>query len=111
MFEREVFCECGSWKNFLELEDSLSLDELLELYEAAMERQERLLRITAAAMGADVPPPEPSRRDRSNGNKELLPAYAIDPTKGGQAKDTVSEEDVFSLPINLGYEIIDNSET
>jgi hypothetical protein len=104
-----VFCEAGAWKNFHDLEDSLSLDELLELYEASIERFDRNVRVLAAAVGADVGPPPESRRERSD-DRPLPPAYSIDPTKGGEAKPLESEEDVFSLPINLGYEIIENSE-
>lgn len=33
----------------------------------------------------------------------LLPAYAVDPTRGGEAAPLVSEQDVLMLPINLGY--------
>lgn len=51
-FEREVFSECGAWKNFHDLEDSLSLDELMELFEASIERQNRIIKTLASAMGA-----------------------------------------------------------
>lgn len=107
-YEREVFAECGAWHNFIDLEDSLSLDELMELYDVTMERQNRVMRMMVAAMGGD-PGPEPEKRSRgeeSNEKKDYLPAYAVDPSKGGEARPLYSEEDVLSLPINLGYEII-----
>ncbi len=53
-YELEVFAECGAWKNIWDLEESLSLEELMDLYEATMERQHRMMKAVAAAMGADV---------------------------------------------------------
>lgn len=47
-------CEMGAWKNFEELEDTLTLDELFLLYEQASERQQRLMKTVAAALGADT---------------------------------------------------------
>jgi hypothetical protein len=47
-------CESGAWKNFDEMEDTLTLDELFILYETASERQQRLMKTVAAAMGANV---------------------------------------------------------
>lgn len=45
-------CEVGAWKNTEELEDSLILDELIDLFEKTNERQTRLLKTVAAAFGA-----------------------------------------------------------
>jgi len=95
-YEREVFAECGAWKNFIDLEESLSLDELLELYEATIERQNRQMKMIAAAWGAEIDE-SPSERGNSR------PAYAIDPAKGGEATPLFGEQEVASLPINLGY--------
>lgn len=53
-YESEVFCEVGVWKNYDELEESLTLDELFLTYEATAERQNRLLKTVASAMGASV---------------------------------------------------------
>lgn len=47
-------CEVGVWKNFNELEESLTLDELFTLYEATSERQKRIMKSLSAAMGGDV---------------------------------------------------------
>ena len=107
-YEREVFAECGAWINFHHLEESLSLDELMELYDATVQRENRMMRMLAAAVGAEIPDNEEEpRRDRGNNKDEkLLPAYAVDPNKGGRAKDLTTEEDIASLPIGLGYGII-----
>lgn len=45
-------CEVGAWKNYSELEDELTLDELFILYEATTERQMRLMKTVSAALGA-----------------------------------------------------------
>lgn len=110
-YEREVFAECGAWKNFWDLEESLSLDELMELFDISIERQNRVMRMMAAAMGADIDEPEPRRdRDFDNDKSHYRPAFAVDPTKGGEARPLFGEEDVLSLPINLGYGIIEADE-
>ncbi len=77
-----MFAECGSWKNFWDLEDCLSLDELLELYDIANERQIRIAKVMAAAMGADVS----DDSGQSGGDNNYSPSS--------------------SLPFNLGYESI-----
>ena len=46
--------EVGAWRNFDELEEFLTLVELVELDNVAHERQNRLMKTIAAAMGADV---------------------------------------------------------
>ena len=45
-------CETGAWRNFDELEDELTLDELFVLYEKTSERQKRILETIGAAFGA-----------------------------------------------------------
>lgn len=88
--------ECGAWKSFLELEENLSLDELMQLYESAMKRQERLIKTIASALGAEF-----DDDDSKENNK--ISRWAYDPQKGGHIEDTATERDVRSLPINLGY--------
>jgi len=51
--EKEVFAECGSWKHWDDLENSLTLEELVELYDIAAERQMRLAKVIAGAFGAE----------------------------------------------------------
>ncbi len=46
-------CEVGAWKNFDTLEKSLTLMELIELYDAAKDRQQRMMKTIAAAFGAE----------------------------------------------------------
>ncbi len=99
--ESEVFAECGSWKNFWEMEDSLSLDELVVLYERTMERQNRLVETMAAAMGADV-----SRTSESDRSGDPVPAWQIDPSVGGEATPVFGADEAAALPIGLGYSTI-----
>jgi len=88
--------ECGAWLNFGELEESLSLDELLQLHETTMERQQRLMKTVAAALGADV---------SGGGDEERVPVPtgSYNPEEGGFLGDVEGENDVKALPINLGY--------
>lgn len=111
-----MFAECGAWRNFSDLEDSLSLEELFCLYEGTMNRQTRLMRSAAAAWGGsgEDQAPEPSYSERlreergevKKSPKKHRPAWAIDPSVGGEATPVYGEEEVKSLPINLGYSII-----
>ncbi len=55
-----MFCETGAWKNFLELEEELTLEELSELYEGSIERQNRMMRVIAASQGVDMEEPATS---------------------------------------------------
>ena len=114
ILEQEVFCECGAWKNFYDLETSLSLDELIVLYEAAVERQQRLLTSVAAAMGAEVDMPDDSGKyiysdsdEMSYSDKQYVPMYAMDQERGGEVEPVYGEDQIQQLPINLGYSIIE----
>ena len=44
----------GPWKNFEELEESLTLEELLSLYESVTDKEDRMVRNMAAIFGVDV---------------------------------------------------------
>jgi len=117
ILEQEVFCECGSWKNFEDLETSLSLDELIVLYEATIERQQRLLMAVASSMGADIDIPDDSDKyiysdsesnsESSKADKNYVPMYAMDQQRGGEVEPVFGEHQIQQLPINLGYSIIE----
>lgn len=62
-------CEVGVWKNFSDLEEELTLDELFILYEATTERQMRLMKTVSAALGA-TPEDEGGEFDPNNPNYE-----------------------------------------
>ena len=119
-YEREVFSECGSWKNFHDLEESISLDELMCLYEAAMIRQMRAVKTVAAAMGgggSDEPEPSYSQRRREErsgksepSKKKYMKPWMVDPSIGGEVSPAFGGNEVKSLPINLGYSIIGEEE-
>lgn len=47
-------CESGAWRNFEDFEATMTLDELMLMYETTSERQKRMMKMVAAAMGADV---------------------------------------------------------
>lgn len=53
LYESEVFT-LGVWKNFEELESSLTLNELLELYSSIKKQEMRQLKMHLKAQGANV---------------------------------------------------------
>jgi hypothetical protein len=117
LLEQEVFCECGAWKNFLDLEESLSLDELIVLYEATVERQSRALKSMAAASGAEISDDQSAIQyiysdsdSEKSEERSYRPAALVDPKFGGEVTPAFGESEVHKLPINLGYSIIEGEQ-
>jgi len=117
LLEQEVFCECGAWKNFLDLEESLSLDELIVLYEATVERQSRALKSMAAAAGAEISDDQSAIQyiysdsdSEKSEERSYRPAALVDPKFGGEVTPAFGESEVHKLPINLGYSIIEGEQ-
>jgi hypothetical protein len=68
----------------------------------------------AAGMGggaSDAEEPSYSQRLKDKNNppkkKKYLPSWAIDPRQGGETTPAFGEDEISSLPIKLGYSIID----
>lgn len=99
----------------MDLEESLSLDELVVLYEMTLERQSRAMRTLAAAMGGSSEDDSSmikyvySDDDSPRQEKQYTPAYMVDPKAGGEVEPIYGEQQIQQLPINVGYSII-NSE-
>jgi hypothetical protein len=117
LLEQEVFCECGAWKNFLDLEESLSLDELIVLYEATVERQSRAMKSMAAASGAEISDDQSAIQyiysdsdSEKSEERSYRPAALVDPKFGGEVTPAFGESEVHKLPINLGYSIIEGEQ-
>lgn len=116
LLEQEVFLEAGAWKNFIDLEESLSLDELIVLYEATVERQSRAMKAMAAAWGSGTEDNDSAIKyvyqDSDEGAKvdreNYTPIEFADPSRGGAVTPAFSAEEVAKLPINLGYSIIES---
>lgn len=70
----------------------MTLDELLEYYNAAAERQQRLAKVVAAAMGAEMEDDRPPPKNWSSDNVGQ---------KMNREYSTPSD-----LPFNVGYEKI-----
>lgn len=69
-YESEVFVEVGRWENYDHLETSLSLDELLEIYEAVIDKRNTEARQQARMMGIDVKEPPPRKRGDETEDKQ-----------------------------------------
>ena len=81
-------CEVGAWKNFYDLEDSLTIEELMELYDSSVDRQMRLVRTIGSALGAEF-------EDTSNGGDYSLPKPDADVV--------YDQYDLQQLPFGIGY--------
>lgn len=117
MLEQEVFCECGAWKNFHDLEESLSLDELIVLYEATVERHSRAMKTMAAASGAEISDDQSAiqyiysdSESKKSEERSYRSAALVDPKVGGEVTPAFGESEVYKLPINLGYSIIEGEQ-
>lgn len=77
----------GAWKNFEELEDNLTLDELISIVDSGRERENRLHKIIMASVGVSMDADEDSEDD------------ITDSTIVGEAGD------LFGIGHGLGYEI------
>jgi hypothetical protein len=86
-----------------------------------MNRQSRAMKAASAAWGGssgDHEEPSYSRRlrDNANGNdskrpnKKYTPPWLVDPARGGEVTPVFGNNEAKSLPINLGYSIIDNND-
>lgn len=96
MMEGMVFLEAGAWKSIEELEDILILEELIYLYEQAVKKERRLMRVVAAAMGADIG--DEDEEYSSTGR-------TFDSETGGYVPSTIANsQDASMIPISIGYE-------
>lgn len=77
------------------------MDELVVLYEAVIDRQNTLIKTIAMAMGAEI------QDDSSSKDDKYLKPWQVDPSVGGQITPVFGEQEAASLPINLGYSIIE----
>ena len=101
----------------MHLEESLSLDELIVLYEATVERQSRAMKTMAAAWGADSGEAESAiqyvysdSESKSSEERSYTPIALVDPKVGGEVTPAFGEDEVYKLPINLGYSIIEGEQ-
>ena len=98
------------------MEDNLSLDELIVLYEAALDRQSRLSKVIAASFGAEIEEVDTessylySDQISKTKNEEYLKPWMVDPNKGGEVTPAYGGDEISMLPINLGYSILEGEE-
>ena len=86
-YESEIFVQVGAWKNILELEESLNLEELFLLYRACSNEFSKQVKVSAIAFGGDVDFDDDW--------------YDPEPPKKPEA---IQGNDLRFLPIGLGYE-------
>jgi hypothetical protein len=94
LYESEVFT-LGVWKNFEELESSLTLNELLELYSSIKKQEMRQLKMHLKAQGANV---EVFNDEESKSEDKDKPKTAMDflqETIGGSDEDDSGSKQFF----------------
>lgn len=95
-YEREVF-RLGNWKNYDDLEEHLTLEELIETYSAIIDEQNRQQRNLARMMGAKISEPEEFGA-REPG--KYSPDIVTNPIKHAKSGD------IFGINNGIGYEVI-----
>jgi hypothetical protein len=97
----------GAWKNFDELEESLTLSELMEIDKAISMSEWRLNRVIAGTVGVELP--DPSGGVAKTIDDVRRQALGDDPEHndivGLQGK--LAEEQGFGVGLGLGYEVED----
>lgn len=95
--EKEVFSDCGAWKNFLDLEESLTLEELGELYDIAVEKQNRFIKMMGAMQGVEFEEPSNvySKKGEDDWMKPTNERYLITP----------GAQELEDFQYGLGYEL------
>ena len=53
-YEAEIFVQTGAWKSILELEESITLEELFVLYRACSNEFTKQIKISSMAWGGEV---------------------------------------------------------
>lgn len=92
-YELEVM-SFGAWKHIGDLEDSLTLTELFELYQNALEKEARMQKVIAAALGADVSGMDGGGGGEYTSSGVPLSSDAAAKRAGGPTED---------LPPGIGY--------
>lgn len=101
-----MFSDCGAWKNFHDLEDSLTLEELSELYDIAVEKQNRLFQVLAKVNGIDV-----EEETSVNSSKKRIPMSSDEAERMSmnENKFIKSGEDLSGFQYGLGYETVEST--
>lgn len=71
-----MFVGVGVWKNYVELEDELTMYELFESFDALKEKEHRQFKFLAAAMGHPI-------KDDEGSNGEVVDVLDVQGNFGG----------------------------
>lgn len=104
----------GSWKNFEELEEQLTLKELNKIVEAMREQEERYIRSIAIIMGAEIDDKEQEEESQQTARdriKENIRKKRGESDADAPIKNADRELGRFGARTGLGYEEVrDNSQ-
>jgi|TARA_Y100000034_G_C6896417_1_gene413386 hypothetical protein len=92
--EAYIFADVGAWRSFEELENELTLQELLLIVNSCRRSDYKNLKIMAMSQGAEV------ELDDDDYGFEIF---------AGAGKDPISGFEASHLPIGLGYTAEDQS--
>lgn len=97
--ESKIFLEAGCWRNYDELEDCLTLDELLLTNDTLMQREKDRFRVQAALAGAEIP-------DDDQEGADDLPEELLAMERELKAKRSKAAPEVSELTeLGLGYQV------
>ena len=95
----------GNWKNFNEMEDSISLEELIHLLDASREKENRFRKFYAAFKGVDL---------ENQTNEEEVSDFAKTRMAADAAMAGMSEEQyvftMIGIDVDIDEDIYDEEE-
>lgn len=96
----------GAWKNYYDLEESLTLVELMEIYKAMVLRDWSTQRVIAAVQGVDLPSPfDDSSGARTVDDVRKQALSGLDKYNDiADVKGAVAAQEGFGIGLGLGYE-------
>lgn len=100
--EAEVFSGVGAWKNFDELEESLTLAELNAAVDALRSAQKHLVRAIFGAQGVDI---DADSEDTKSIEDIRLEALGLVNNDIATQSGALAEQEGFGVGLGLGYEV------
>jgi hypothetical protein len=95
----------GAWKNFDELEESLTLVELTELDKSIAQTEWRLQRVIAATVGAELPDPYGEASITVDDVRRRAMGDDPDHNDIVGLQGEIAAQEGFGLGLGLGYEV------
>lgn len=86
----------GIWKNYQELEESISLDELQRILKAHQEKEYRMMKFQAAVQGISLDDAGDSAQERFEAIKRRVEAR-----EAGVSEEAAELDEIFGLELEI----------